>query len=106
MDRTELRRSLVEVLAYLSASAHGALASSKLYGPLRLIEGCERLIRAMEEIGLADPELNKLADDIAAQGMLLSTDAERCRAFADHLTVVLAGKLKHASDEPNQDVVC
>ena len=84
IDRQALRESLLELLAFLAASAHGAVSSSKLYGPLRL----------MDTLGLADAELRDLADAVVAQSMVISTDAARCREFADSATMLLAHKIR------------
>jgi Family of unknown function (DUF6092) len=103
VEASDLRLSLLEVLTYLAVSAHGVIASSKLYGPLRLMEGCERLIRLMESLGLADPDLRMLADRIVSESMLISTDTDRCRAFTDEASVSLARKLKEASLQADAD---
>jgi hypothetical protein len=97
VEADELQVALLEVLAFLAASAHGAVASTRLYGPLRLMEGCERLIRVMESLGIADQELSSMANSVVDNGMLLSTDTERCRQLTDDATLRLARKLEQAS---------
>lgn len=96
LNADELRFSLLETLTFLAASAHGAVESQKLYGPLRLMEAAERIIRLMDACGLADEELRELAEQIVAMAMPLATDAEQCSAFTNEITLLLTHRLKAA----------
>ena len=96
-DPGDVRLRFLELLCYLSSSAHGAVSSSKLYGPMRLMEAAERVIELMDVLGLADDELRALARDVVANAMLIGTDEVTCREFTDGATMSVARMLKQAS---------
>lgn len=94
LDSREQRLLFLELLTYLATSARGVIYEPRLYGPLRLMEAAQRLIRLMVHLGVADTELEAIAERIVVEAMAIATDDERCISLTDEATLLFARKLR------------
>lgn len=66
-----------ELLSYIISSAYNCVKEPKIYGPLRLIETAERLIRLLDEDAIVENgALLKLAEKIEDKKLLCMSDEE------------------------------
>src|SRR6202008_4847447 len=55
VDAEHVRDALMELMLYLAAAARGNVDEQVGYGPLRLLEGAQRAVRALERVCLVAP---------------------------------------------------
>jgi hypothetical protein len=91
-----VRQSLLELAAYFAAAARGNLEEAATYGPFRLLEGAQRVIRAMQQLDLSEAELDAWCDSVTTHAIALSTDSDRLAASADRLLASLADRQRAA----------
>ncbi|MCI2058685.1 MAG: DUF6092 family protein [Oscillibacter sp.] len=73
-------RDFYELLAFCSSSALGCMDEPPIYGPLRLIDCLEQLIRFGQARNIAgDPRLGELADYIEEHKLSCMYDEEEFR---------------------------
>ena len=72
-----------ELLAYMATSAAGLKGEPKIYGPLRLIESCQKLV----SIILQEDADNENLKELQAHGMLPLFDAGYVNLSRQYLTI-------------------
>jgi hypothetical protein len=93
LDEEGARNALLEIMLYLIAAARGNVDEAAGYGPLRLLEGAQRIARLLDEAGLADDELRDFANDFTKQAMEITQDPALTRQTADAALQMITGKL-------------
>ena len=93
-----VRVHLIEIMSYLAAAARGNVDESTGYGPYRLLEGVVRVNRAMESLGIQDPELEELADELIGKAMKIIDDPQLARETSDQALEKLAALLKDTTE--------
>ena len=78
---------LLEMIAFLAASARNCLHEPPLYGPLRLVDAISRIIRLASKLPgyVDDPELNDLAKFIDQGKVAVMRSREEFSKFLDEL---------------------
>ena len=64
-----LREALLELVLFLAATARVNVEESGNYGRLRLLEGAQRVVRALERFGLGDDELRAFDRRLATNAL-------------------------------------
>jgi nitroreductase len=95
----ELRIALLELMVYLVAAARGNVDEGSGYGPLRLLEGAQRVANLLDDAGLADEELRTFATEMTGQAMRITKNPDLTRQTADATLEMLTAKLE-APDVP------
>jgi nitroreductase len=88
-----LREALLELVLFLSATARVNVDESGNYGRLRLLEGAQRAVRALERFGLGDADLRAFERDLAGQALKILGDDEVARRTADDLLELALARL-------------
>lgn len=82
-----MNEKFLEILAFCTSCAEGLLKETPDYGPLRLIEVEEMLIRfGLENGHIDDPRFTELADYIEQNKNRCVTDPEAFPGIVDHCT--------------------
>lgn len=93
----DLRGALLELMVYLVAAARGNVDEGGGYGPLRLLEGAQRVARLLEDAGLADEEVKQFSANVTRLAMKITKNPELTRQTADETLEMLTSKLEHDS---------
>jgi len=89
----DLREQILFILCYLATSARGVLFEPRLYAPYRLLEGLNRIIGHMKEIGLSDPEWIAINEEIDQNIIKILSDEEACKLTIDNIICRLTRQL-------------
>lgn len=96
MDTFECsNEDIFNLLCFMAASAEGCVDEPKLYGPLRLVEAMERLIKIMEEEDAAGTFLLDEKKKIEENKKLTTSGEEEFVNFLEELVSDFAEKLKN-----------
>lgn len=90
----DVRAGLLEITIYLVAAARGNVDEPSGYGPLRLLEGAQRIVRLLDEAGLADDELRSFADQMTRKAVAITNDPVLARETADAVLEMLTPKVE------------
>jgi hypothetical protein len=93
---------MLELTGYFAAAARGNLDEAPSYGPFRLLEGAQRVVRAMQQLDMSEAELDAWCDSVTAHANALSTDRDRLAASADRLLAWLADRQRAAGGGSNE----
>lgn len=95
MEENEERRLHVySFIAYLVSSARGLLVEPQLYGPFRCLDAVSRFIRLLSDLGIRDPHLDELKDEVDKGKYLVLIDESEFKNFIIRLNVKLARMIK------------
>ncbi len=94
----EVRSRLLELAAYLSSAARGNVDEAPGYGPFRLLEGTQRIIRVLANLGLSDKQLDLVAKDLTDNAMRVIGDPRLARQTADRVLALLAEHLAEMNE--------
>lgn len=97
----ELRAALLELMVYLVTAARGNVDEGAGYGPLRLLEGAQRVARLLDDAGLADEELKNFATEMTRKAMDITKNPDLTRQTADDALEMLVAKLEVQNSATN-----
>jgi hypothetical protein len=100
----EVRQALLELTAYFAAAARGNLDEAATYGPFRLLEGAQRVVRVMQQLDLSAVELDDWCDSVTTHAIALSTDNDRLASSADRLLAWLAERQRAAGAGSSESI--
>lgn len=90
----EKRLRIYDFIAYLVSSARGLLAEPQLYGPFRCLDAVSRFVQLLNDLGVRDPYLEKLKEEIDKGKYLILFDESRFKDFIIHLNIGIARRIK------------
>ncbi|MEM0233584.1 MAG: DUF6092 family protein [Candidatus Nezhaarchaeales archaeon] len=90
----ERKMRIYDFIAYLISSARGLLVEPQVYGPFRCLDAVSRFIHLLSDLGIKDPYLDELKDEVDKGKYLLLIDESKFKDFIIHLNVKLARKIK------------
>lgn len=93
VDR-EKKLSIYDFVAYLVSSARGLLIEPQVYGPFRCLDAVSRLIHLLSDLGVRDPYLDELRDEVDKGKFLVLVDESKFKDFVVQLNIRLARKIK------------
>lgn len=83
-----MKDDISKILAFLASSAMGCLDEPAIYGPLRLLETIELVIRCVEKHNLTNMDgLIQIADSIAINKTLCMEDKEAFSEFVNRIGI-------------------
>jgi len=85
---------LFSLICYMVTSARNLVRETKMYGPLRLIDACGRLIGILERMGTNSEFLSKVKTRIEANKYGVMSDEKAFVDFLDALILDLVGQLQ------------
>ena len=95
MGRRRQEPELFELATYLVASARDCLEEPPVYGPLRLLEGANRIIRMGESNPeLRDKFLSRIREGVSNDIMKVMSDRAEFEKALDALLLQFADELK------------
>ena len=88
---SQVHEEIYCLLAYMLASAAGCAGEPKLYGPMRLVDAAQKLIRILDEAGILHrDELMAIANRIDADKLLCMEDKKAFLDMIGETTVQMA----------------
>jgi len=96
MENKDERR-ILELVSYMLASARNLVNETPEYGPLRLIEACDRLIETFNEMGIGSQLLTEVKESLDKAKSLLMVDKDRFVRALDELVVSVVSHLSGVS---------
>jgi hypothetical protein len=96
-DVSKVRQGLLELMTYLAAAAWGNVNEAPGYGPLRLLEGVQRVARLLSDLGIGEETLTAYDRRITQEGMKILADSDLAVALADQLLAELMSKIADAT---------
>lgn len=88
------RRSAVELLCHLAASAELCATEPVYYATFRLMDATSRLCEALLSGGLEDPVLDEVRREIEVKKGLMMSDRDAYFAFLPQMSAKLAAHLR------------
>ena len=85
----EVRAALLEVLQFAGTAAHGNTMEHASYGPIRLLQCAQRIVRVLEGFGLTTDELGRFAEQVAEDSTRIQHDPELARDVAERLLTMV-----------------
>jgi len=91
MSSDQVESGVISLACFLAVGARGLVDEPKIYGPLRLIEATQRLIKLAKDCGVRNELLTKVAARIEEYPLdALPEGKEEFVRFMDDLVVLLA----------------
>lgn len=94
MPQTENKTTVFDVALYLISSARDCLDEPHIYGPLRLLEGVNRVIKLGESLNLKDEFLERMKSKISDTVILVMQDREKFNESLENLLLEFVDELK------------
>ncbi len=94
MEAEERKLRIYDFVAYLISSARGLLVEPQTYGPFRCLDAVSRFIHVLGELGVEDPYLDELRDEVERGKYLLLFDENKFKDFVVGLNIKFAQKVK------------
>lgn len=88
------RRSAVELLCHLAASAELGVTEPVYYATFRLLDATSRVCEALLRGGLDDPVLDEVRREIEGKKGLMMSDRDTYFAFLPEVSIKLAAHLR------------
>jgi len=99
-NRKKRAADAVPLVLFMLASARNLVDETPRYGPLRLLQACERLIAFLKASGHSSDELNRIVPSLAETESLIMTDEER---FIEKLDALVLQLTPSIGEEGNQE---
>lgn len=87
-------KEIFELICYMVVSARNLIDETRMYGPLRLIDACSRLLGILEEEKRSNEFLSRVKTEIETNKYKIMTDEEGFVAFLDDLILDMVERLK------------
>ena len=99
-----LQSGLIEEICLIVSSARELPSEPKFYGPMRLIEGIQRLVRLMQKNGIDHEIFEEVASRIERFPLeALPEGEDEFILFMDELILFLSSYVAGSSDVPTED---
>jgi len=103
MSSGTLEAKLFDLIGYMATSGRNLVDETPLYGPFRLVDAASRLVRILEEEGIASSRLSTLRERIDAGKYTVMTDAKEFTAFLDRIVDAVVDHMDDAPREGGED---
>ncbi|MEM0241046.1 MAG: DUF6092 family protein [Thermosphaera sp.] len=94
MEVEERRLRIYDFIAYLISSARGLLVEPQAYGPFRCLDAVSRFINLLSDLGVRDPYLDELKNEVDEGKYLLLIDENKFKDFIVSLNIKLARRIR------------
>ncbi len=106
MKSEQLESGVIRLLCFLAVSARELVDEPRIYGPMRLVEAAQRLVKVAEGGGICNDLLTEVAQRIEAFPLdALPEGEEEFVEFMDDLVVLLATWVEQSYVTPEDNRV-